>query len=157
MNLGSYFSLLLVLFLSACAAPAPKQEQPTAPASPLSAANDSLYTLVVKIHDEVMPENNTILGLQQQLKAQLPKLPENLRDSLLPILSELQLGYDGMMDWMRDFRNTELHADEYKTMGDSATRVYLLSEQAKIEQVGRQMRKSIELARTWKSAHPLEK
>jgi len=147
---------LLVLFLCACGG-ASKPVQPDASASPLSASNDSLYALVVKIHDDVMPENNTILGLQQQLKAQLPTLPEPLRDSLMPILTELQLGYDGMMDWMRDFRNTELHADEYAKMGESGTREYLLAEQVKITKVGEQMRRSIALARAWKAAHPVQK
>lgn len=119
----------------------------------LSPANDSLYTLVVKIHDDIMPENATIASLQQQLKKQLPTLPQIQKDSLLPILAQLQIAYDGMMDWMRGFKNTEMNADEYKKWSEQETTTYLRQEQTKIEAVAEAMRNSIAAAKAWKTTH----
>lgn len=126
--------------------PAPKN-------SLLSPANDSLYTLVVKIHDEVMPENATIASLQQRLKKQLPDLAQAQKDSLLPILADLQIAYDGMMDWMNQFKNTELNEDEYKKMDEAAIAAYLQQEQTKIETVAKNMRQSIANAKAWQTNH----
>lgn len=120
----------------------------------LSPANDSLYTLVVKIHDDIMPENATIASLQQQLKKALPTLKQAQKDKLLPILADLQISYDGMMDWMNQFKNTELNADEYKLWSPQQTRDYLLDQQLKIEKVANDMRSSIANAKAWQAANP---
>jgi biopolymer transport protein ExbD len=126
----------------------------TTEAKILSPANDSLYTLVVKIHDDIMPENATISSLQQQLKKVLPTLKQDKKDRLLPILADLQIAYDGMMDWMRQFKNTEFNADEYKLWSPQQTRDYLLDQQLKIQKVDSDMRKSIANAKAWQAANP---
>jgi biopolymer transport protein ExbD len=146
------FSAVCAVFLSTACTPA-SQPNTTTEVSILSPANDSLYTLVVKIHDDIMPENATISSLQQQLKKQLPTLAQPQKDSLLPILAQLQIAYDGMMDWMRGFKNTEMNADEYKKWSEQETATYLRQEQAKIEAVADAMRQSITNAKAWKSTH----
>lgn len=115
----------------------------------LSPNNEALYKKVVAIHDDVMPENSTIVALQQKLKKYLPKVSEDKKPELLEILSDLQKGFDAMMDWMHEFKNLELDADIYAKWTDSEIENYLKKEEDKIKHVAELMRSSIAHANAW--------
>jgi hypothetical protein len=50
---------------------------------------------------------------------------------------------DGMMNWMHEFKSTELNEAEYKAMSEAAILTYLKGEEEKIEQVHIDMLESI--------------
>lgn len=140
----------LCFSIFACQNPLPsEQTEIKGEKSILSPSNDALYKKVVGIHDDVMPENTTIVALQQKLKKYVPKVSENDKPALLEILSELQKAFDGMMDWMHEFKNLELDADTYAKWSDSEVENYLKKEEDKIKHVAELMRSSIAHANDW--------
>ena len=141
-------SLFLTISLFACQNNNSQhtQDKINSQSSILSASNDSLYHHVVFIHDEVMPLNSNILALQQKLKKQVGQLDTENNTELLNILSQLQKAYDGMMTWMHEFKNLELHADDYQKWSESETEKYLKAEESKIKDVAQIMRQSLAAA-----------
>lgn len=115
----------------------------TAPTSILSPSNDSLYQLVGKKHDEVMPKTGNIEALQRDLQAQLGTAAGTRKDSLLTVLGHLQQAHDGMMNWMRQFKGIDLDEAFYKERDEAQIKTYLQEEERKIEEVARQMLSSI--------------
>lgn len=111
----------------------------------LSSEAAELYRIVGEKHDTAMLLMGSIGGMQSALRLQLGQIKEDnaQKDSILMLLSALKKADDGMMNWMREFKNTDLNEDEYKAMSQEAIMSYLKSEETKIEQVHQDMLNSI--------------
>ena len=83
------------------------------------------------VHDEVMPELNTIHHLRKKLK---PYKKSN--EEVLNLMDNLEKADDGMMIWMREF-------DLDKSATESMQLDYLNDEQTKINKVSEDMKSSI--------------
>lgn len=89
------------------------------------------YNSVMHVHDEVMPELNTIHHLRKKLK---PYKKSN--EEVLNLMDNLEKADDGMMIWMREF-------DLDKSATESMQLDYLNDEQTKINKVSEDMKSSI--------------
>ena len=97
----------------------------------------TLYDEVMFIHDEVMPEMGTI----HRLKKQIRKL--DTQDSIsFALIKQLDEADESMMSWMAQFKTDKDASDEEKM-------AYLNEEKAKISEVSRLMKQSIEDANTF--------
>ena len=97
------------------------------------------YKSVMTVHDEVMPEINTI----QRLKKSLRPYKEN-NSEVLDLMKNLEAADDGMMDWMRGFKLDKSASKENQLK-------YLEAEQTKINKVSKDMRSSISEAQDFLS------
>lgn len=103
-----------------------------------NSARDKMYTEIMKIHDDVMPEMSTIHRLRKNLKkidTTLVKTPNY--PTILNHLSALEKADEGMMSWMAEFSNPTSDAEEATALN------YLENEKIKITAVREQMLKSI--------------
>jgi hypothetical protein len=94
--------------------------------------NELLEKEVWKIHDEVMPKMGTLIKTKNKLKEQLDAgtdLTEERKKDLRQLINECDNAYDGMMDWMHQFKPEE-HADD-----DETAREYLEMEMEKVKKV----------------------
>lgn len=132
-----------ILFLCSCNQNTPIVSPETAFLLPPEASE--LYRIVGEKHDTAMSLMGNIEGLQSALRLKLGQTKEDnsQKDSVLTLLSALKKADDGMMDWMRGFKNTDLNEDEYKAMSIEEIMAYLKSEETKIEQVHQDMLNSI--------------
>ena len=71
---------------------------------------------------------------------------EPKKDTILDLLLALNKADDAMMNWMREFKNTDFNEDMYKSMKEEEIMDYLKLEEVKIEKVHRQMLNSIRAA-----------
>ena len=95
---------------------------------------EKLYTEVMVIHDDVMPEISTIHKLKKKIK----KADQDNADRL-DILKDLEDADEGMMQWMADF-------GVFKKMDKEPSDVkieFLKKEKEKITAVSKMMRKAI--------------
>jgi hypothetical protein len=120
-----------------CSSPSPSKPTPApAPKVQLSAENDSLYTLVVAVHDSVMPKMSDISLYQSKISKQISSSTNpKEKEALLNKSSELKKAENGMMLWMNEFKNTEVDEAFYQKMSAAEIRDYLLSEEKKIREV----------------------
>ncbi len=124
------FSILCLSFFLTIACQPKKSEQ------------EKMYTEVMKIHDDVMPEMSTIHRLKKQLKAidttmvKSPNYP-----TILNHLSALEKADEGMMEWMAEFSNPSSDTEEVEAIK------YLKKEKIRISEVRDQMRESIAAAK----------
>ncbi len=103
---------------------------------------EKMYTIVMEIHDNVMPEMSTIQRLKRQLKAidtSLVKTPNY--PSILTHLNALENADEGMMSWMAEFSNPTPETDEATAL------TYLKNEKDRITKVRDQMLESIASAK----------
>jgi len=100
---------------------------------------DSLYSAVMGIHDEIMPKMQDIFNIKTALENKLSNSDE-INDSIRLIIEELDQAESGMMDWMRSFRPD-------KTVGHDSLMQYYRSEKEKIEKVKKEMETSLEKAK----------
>lgn len=134
----SFYNLLVITLLYySCAG------QPQKVSVLKSAANDSLYTLVVAQHDSVMPKTNLMESQQRQLQKMLETAPATQKDSILSALAALKKGQDEMMRWMNEFKNTEIDQEHFAPLDEAQIKAYLKSEQTKILNVADLMLSSI--------------
>ena len=134
----SFYNLLVISLLCySCAG------QPQKVSVLKSAANDSLYTLVVAQHDSVMPKTNLMESQQRQLQKMLETAPATQKDSILSALAALKKGQDEMMRWMNEFKNTEIDQEHFAPLDEAQIKAYLKSEQTKILNVADLMLSSI--------------
>lgn len=97
MKINYFFLLILASFLTGCAD---------------SGDRERLYDEVMQIHDEVMPEMQTIMDYKEQIRQQIDSLAksENVTKQDTAELSQLVMQLDfadeAMMDWMRHFDNS---------------------------------------------------
>jgi len=101
---------------------------------------DSLYSVVMGIHDEIMPKMQDIFNIKTALENKLSNSDE-INDSIRLIIEELDQAESGMMDWMRSFRPD-------KTVGHDSLMQYYRSEKEKIEKVKKEMETSLEKAKS---------
>ena len=95
---------------------------------------EALYSKVMEVHDEVMPETSTIHKLKKTLKKS--KLP---KDSVQFYIKKLNDADEFMMEWMNEF-------GKYSTMNKESDVVkikYLESELEKITSVSNEMKSAI--------------
>jgi len=62
---------------------------------------NTLFTEVIAIHDEIMPEMGKLTELQEQIEAQ-----DSITPALRDILAKLKESDSRMMSWMHDFTDT---------------------------------------------------
>lgn len=101
---------------------------------------DSLFGVVMGIHDEIMPKMQDIFNIKTALEDKLPNSDVN-NDSLVLIIDELDQAEAEMMNWMRSFRPD-------KTVGHDSLMQYYRSEKEKIEKVKENMVTSLEKAKS---------
>ena len=110
----------------------------------LSDAMDALYTTVGEKHDVAMLLMKDIEIVRSKLRIQLKRTKEEAKkERILNLLTALKKADDGMMTWMREFKNTDLNDEEYKAMSEAEIEAYLKEEEVKIEQVHQDMLSSI--------------
>ncbi|MFT5646383.1 MAG: hypothetical protein ACI976_001064 [Aureispira sp.] len=111
----------------------------------LSADAANLYQVVGEKHDTAMLLMSNIEGARNKLRVEMKVegIDKLQKDSILDLLMALKKADDGMMNWMHQFKNTELNEAEYKRMSEAAILAYLKEEEAKIEQVHIDMVESI--------------
>lgn len=122
------FFCLFIFFSTACQRQKSEQEK--------------MYTIVMDIHDNVMPEMSTINRLRKQLKAidtSLVKTPTY--PTILTHLNALEQADEGMMSWMAEFSNPTADTEEATALA------YLKVEKEKITKVRDQMMESIAAAK----------
>jgi len=103
---------------------------------------DSLYSVVMGIHDEIMPKMQDIFNIKTALEDKLSNSDIN-NDSLVLIIDELEQAEVGMMNWMRSFRPD-------KTVGHDSLMQYYRSEKEKIEIVKGEIETFLEKAKSMK-------
>ena len=110
------YLLLFITFLAACkkdfASPQVKQA----------------YEEVMRIHDEVMPETETIHKLQKRLKKE-----HSGKEDAKELINRLERSDDGMMEWMGDFK-----LDRSAPVTEQIE--YLTRENTRISKVSKDMR-----------------
>lgn len=111
----------------------------------LSADAANLYQIVGEKHDTAMLLMSNIEGVRNKLRAEMKVegIDKLQKDAILDLLTALKKADDGMMNWMHQFKSTELDEAEYKEMSEAAILAYLKEEEAKIEQVHIDMVESI--------------
>jgi hypothetical protein len=140
-----YLLLLITsLLLLSCAnnEPGKKGEKET---WKLSADAADLYQIVGEKHDTAMLLMSNIEGVRSKLRVamKVSDIDSLQKDSILMLLTTLKKADDGMMNWMNEFKNTEMNEDEYKTMSETEILTYLKGEEQKIEQVHVDMVESV--------------
>lgn len=126
----SIFTLLLFVISSLTACQFGKSDQ------------EILYSEVMEIHDNVMPEMGTIHRLKKQLKTidtTLVKSPTY--PIILDHLASLEKADEAMMSWMAEFSNPTEDTNEIEALD------YLEKEKIRISEVRDQMQESIDSAK----------
>ncbi len=111
---------LLLVLVTACNSGQKNTEEKNDPLK--SQGNQSLEKEAWRIHDEVMPKMGAIHKRRSRIKEMLEQkdqLSSEERQSLETTLAELNQAYDGMMNWMRNFK------PEQHNESEAATRAYL--------------------------------
>lgn len=103
-----------------------------------------LHKEVMRIHDEAMAKMDLIYQMKKQIKEARKNVgrlenPEQAKGTIKTLLDGLDFADEGMMYWMRNYRQPKKQTDKEKM-------VYLQWEKAKIEVVGRIMNEEIKKA-----------
>ena len=114
----------------------------------LSPKVDSLYTLVVAKHDEVMHKTSDISKLSRILRTDMENMgndknSEKKKERIIQILTSLQAAHDAMFDWMGEFKGITTNEEYYKKTKDEELLKYLHEEEIKIDRVAKIMLESI--------------
>lgn len=140
------FSVLLIFF--ACQGNGDSNSGADKPAqSPTILLEDSLTSVVMRIHDEVMPRMGEINRLQRQLRQWLqdnPHAPAANREEVLSVLDWLSRADEGMMSWMAEFRQP---ANLRDSLSHEDIVGYLQEEQKRVQKVHDDITGSIEAAK----------
>lgn len=138
-----WMCLISPLFLVSCEEPK-TVEKTEVVAFKLSNEAEDLYKIVGDKHDVAMKLMGDIERTKSTLRLKMQNLEAGVqKDSILDLLTELKKADDGMMDWMREFKSTELNEEDYKEMSEEQIMGYLKEEEQKIEQVHKDMLSSI--------------
>ncbi|WMX17314.1 MULTISPECIES: hypothetical protein [unclassified Aureispira] len=140
-----YLILLIISFLLvSCSNPEPskKIEKET---WKLNEDAATLYQVVGEKHDTAMLLMTDIEATRSQLRLRMKtaEIDSLKKDTILNLLTALKKADDGMMNWMHEFKSTELNEEEYKKMSETDIMTYLKDEEQKIEQVHIDMLESI--------------
>src|SRR5690606_11773260 len=120
----------LLVWITACNSGQKNAEEKNNPLK--SEANQSLEKEAWRIHDEVMPKMGAIHKRKSRIREMLDQkdqLSSEERQSLETTLAELDQAYDGMMNWMRNFKPEEHNESE------ATTRAYLENQIKEITKV----------------------
>ena len=136
-----YLPVFILFFFTvgACKnqAPATEQEQT---ASPLEQA----YRQTLAVHDEIMPGLAELERLQRQLKTRLDSLSDEAQKAKYrAAIDSLEAAYDGMMDWMANFRPIESLQKE--GMSEEQMMQFYKKQEKEIREVGRRMEAAKEM------------
>ena len=136
--------LFLLVLLNNCTTTEPVNEQESN--FSLSPQTAELYRIVGEKHDTAMLLMKEIGIGQSRLRVKINMLEDNSsqKDTILDLLLALSKADDAMMNWMREFKNTDLDEDMYKAMQEEEIMYYLKQEEVKIEKVHQAMLKSID-------------
>jgi len=117
----------------------------------LSVNAADLYQVVGEKHDTAMLLMSNIEGVRNKLRVEMKVAAiDSLRkDSILTLLTGLKKADDGMMNWMHEFKSTELDEAEYQAMSEADILAYLKEEEQKIEKVHVDMVESIKSGNTF--------
>ncbi len=138
---------LLLLFALACqnagqpAAGESREESATSAAQDTLSALQQAYGRALAVHDQIMPQLAHLERLQRKLKSGLDALQnERQKEAWQATIDSLEAAYDGMMDWMGNFRPIEsLQKDGLSE--EEILKIYRRQE-AEIREVGRKMEAS---------------
>lgn len=154
-----FFLVMTSLFLSGCSETNAEKSNPFE-------EQKVLFDEVMEIHDEVMPEMQTIYDLKKQLDTKLTQMGQesSTLDSTTFVRTvqhkrALEEADDAMMSWMRDFADKMAppKEDKYKKylekegMTHEAYLQFLQAEKSKVEVVKEKMNSSIENAKQFLS------
>jgi hypothetical protein len=136
--------LFVLVLMGSCGDRKPEEQEVTG--FSLSTAAADLYQVVGDKHDTAMLLMKGIGKAQNTLRGKLKKIEGSspAKDSILNLLTALKKGDDGMMDWMREFKNVLMDDEHYKAKSEDEIMAYLREEDRKIEQVHIDMINSIE-------------
>lgn len=141
------FLIGIIVILGACETPNNQDETTSIveeeKAYSLPTKMATYYTVVVAKHDTAMLLMGDIERTQRALRAVLSDQEGASKKQILDALTYLQKADDAMMTWMHEFKSTELHEEEYKTLSEAEIERYLQEEEQKIEQVHLDMIASI--------------
>lgn len=124
--------IFFFIFLIAAASCGKKDGAPPAGEPIDSEPNQLLEKEAWRIHDEVMPKMGRLYKLKGTLQEKItstPDMPEDEKAELQTVINELDASYEGMMQWMRNFK-PEQHASS-----EENTREYLENEIENIKKV----------------------
>ncbi|MGH1335408.1 MAG: hypothetical protein ACRBFS_04710 [Aureispira sp.] len=137
--------VLIGMFFGSCtpSTPGPTVE-PAVEDYQLPGTMPDFYEIVVAKHDSAMLLMGDIERTQRALRGLLSTKEETTKTQILEALTALKKADDVMMTWMHEFKSTELHEEEYKTLSEAEIEAYLKEEEKKIEQVHLDMSRSVE-------------
>lgn len=141
-----WMGLLLSCLMIACEDSTSKSEtnNPIEEEFMLSTQAANLYQIVGEKHDTAMLLMKNIEQVKSALRLKLKSTQgEVSKDTILDLLTALKKADDGMMDWMHEFKSTELDEETYKAMSEQEIMAYLKEEEIKIEKVHLDMINSI--------------
>jgi hypothetical protein len=116
----------------------------TAPDVVETSENQQLYNEVMKIHDEVMPETETIYTIKKELKKKItdnPTMDEAERIKIDALVAKLDSADKSMMDWMHEFQPIP------DSLGEEKAREYLENEMERIKKVQSNIQNAIREAK----------
>ncbi|MEP2670279.1 MAG: hypothetical protein ABJH04_14860 [Cyclobacteriaceae bacterium] len=143
MKLTYKLLILFLVVLAACGKPSTQteeEENQEVDADP----NQSLYDMVMDVHDEVMPKMDDIYKIKSQLQEKIvnsPDLVQERKDALEKMILSLDSANNSMMVWMRQFNRP---AD---SLDVEEARAYLESQMEKINAVKETMLSTLEEAK----------
>jgi len=134
------FLLMSLLLLGACG----KSHEHASHEVASDSTNQTLYHMVMDVHDEVMPKMEDIYKLKSKLLetiAKSPKMAADKKQELEKIIAGLDSTSNAMMDWMHKFNPLPDSVDQEKA------REYLESELEQIKKVRELTNEIIEKAK----------
>lgn len=99
-----------------------------------------LWYEMMEVHDEVMPKISEVNRLSRNLKKLKDTIPYILTSEYEKVLQDLEKSEDGMMSWMSELQQLE---EMRKTMSHEEIMTYLNNEKVRIEQVSKDIIRSI--------------
>lgn len=137
-----FLSCFSILFFNCNSENNAKEQDGTFSLTPVAA---HLYSVVGEKHDTAMLLMKDIGNARHKLRNSINNVQVDSLQKLkiLDLLLGLKKAEDAMMNWMREFKNTDLDEDMYKSMSETEIIAYLSKEEEKIEAVHQQMLQSI--------------
>ena len=154
MNISRFIIFCLgIITLAACKKDSKTTDQEandmnkTEHVSTVDSTQPPLFNEIMAVHDQIMPQMNTIETLKQEIRMRMDSIDaKNTKSEFRPqfrhALAELNRADNMMSDWMNNFK------ENYDTIKSDAVKTnFLESERAKIEGVKATMKESIDVAK----------
>ncbi len=78
-------------------------------------AIDSLFSAVMKVHDEIMPMMDDVFAMKKNLEKTLKEQPKN-KTEIENAITSLQASDDAMMNWMHSFDTEKMKGDSVEVI-----------------------------------------